>query len=443
MTAPARPTALGPVALIGGLLLLTIVLVVWQHYGMVRQLDLVRAAGVQVDARDDRPEGGASQARLLQTPGTLEVDCRLAARYAWPYCGVYFGLGEGAQGMDLSRYDTVTLEMDYAGPPPPSLRLYLHNFEPGLSRVGQWNSQKVNEIEFQLPADGRMTIPLDLLHTATWWITQQQPPLLRTAPQRDNITSIDLYTGSTSQPGAHRMAIRSVRFEGKWVSRSDLLAGLLTLWGASGLVYLVHALLAYRRHLADARTSLAALTGINAALRLDAEELASQAYLDELTGALNRHGLRDLLTRGIRVPHLLDLPCALLLADLDHFKLINDKYGHLDGDAVLRDFVRLVQAQLRGTDRLVRWGGEEFLIVCPGTDAGQALALANALRAAVAAHAWEGGKTLTVSLGVSSMTAADDFSAALARTDAALYRAKQSGRNCVAFERGPVVTEPA
>jgi diguanylate cyclase (GGDEF)-like protein len=239
------------------------------------------------------------------------------------------------------------------------------------------------------------------------------------------------------------MAIRALRFEGKWISRGDLLAGLLSLWGASGFLYLVQALLAYRRRLADARTSLAALTGINAALRLDAEELTTQAYLDELTGALNRHGLRDLLTRQIRVPHLLGLPCALLLADLDHFKLVNDKYGHLEGDAVLREFVQLVQAQLRGTDRLVRWGGEEFLIVCPGTTAEQALVLAEAVRAAVAAHRWADGKTLTVSCGVAALTEVDDFSAALARADAALYRAKQSGRNCVAFERGPVLPEPA
>ncbi|TFW13332.1 GGDEF domain-containing protein [Massilia arenosa] len=415
------------------LLLLTMVLVVWQKLGINRHLDVVHARGITIEARDDRGEGGASQSLLRATPQGLQLDCTLTKKYAWPYCGAYFGLGDGVHGIDMSAYHSVTLHVDYTGPAPHSLRLYLHNFEPGFSLPGKWETQKVNEIEFTVPADGRVEIPLSLLHTATWWITAQNVPLLRTAPQRDNVTSIDLYTGSQDAEGRHQLTIKSLRFEGKWISQTQLYAGLVAMWGTGGLLYVLGALVAYRRNLREARAHLASLTGINKALKLEKDELAGQVYVDELTGAMNRQGLRELLTRHLKTPSLLEQPCSLVFVDLDNFKQVNDRCGHLIGDQVLRAFAQLAQRSIRLTDKLVRWGGEEFLIICPGTDSTQALQFAEKLRATLEHHDWPAALAVTASFGVATLAEGEDFGRALDRADQALYRSKNTGRNRVTF----------
>ena len=94
--------------------------------------------------------------------------CRLVKQTAWPYCKLQFALGVETQGVDLSRYDYVTLEASFRGEGPRRLRLSLVDFEEGFSIPKVWQSNKVNEVDpFDMPASGRIEIPLDLLHTGT------------------------------------------------------------------------------------------------------------------------------------------------------------------------------------------------------------------------------------------------------------------------------------
>ena len=164
------------------------------------------------------------------------------------------------------------------------------------------------------------------------------------------------------------------------------------------------------------------------------DRLAQLATHDPLTGLLNRHGLDEALQRhfGTRPPHAL----VLCQVDVDHFKRINDGHGHAAGDGVLKGVAQTLAAQVRGGDFVARLGGEEFLVGCSGADRAQALALAERLRSAVAQrrHAVAGGDSLgcTVSIGVSPVfSARAGWEAALREADAALYRAKQAGRNRV------------
>jgi diguanylate cyclase (GGDEF)-like protein len=157
---------------------------------------------------------------------------------------------------------------------------------------------------------------------------------------------------------------------------------------------------------------------------------------DALTAALNRRGLEEAVQRhfGQRPP----APLRLLLVDVDHFKRVNDQHGHAVGDAVLRSLARTLAAELRAGDLVARWGGEEFLVVCPQSDAEHALALAERLRAAVqgTAHGMAAGAAVhcTVSIGLSAaFNSAAGWEAALRAADEALYAAKNAGRNRVAL----------
>lgn len=156
-------------------------------------------------------------------------------------------------------------------------------------------------------------------------------------------------------------------------------------------------------------------------------ELATQ---DALTGASNRRALEDELAIAINTFRRNGRPIALVMLDLDHFKRVNDRFGHEEGDRVLREFVRLMRASTRATDRLFRFGGEEFVLLMEHTDelrANHALAqVLDRLRGALQAS---DGSPITVSAGAAVLSHGEDRSQWLARADAALYQAKQGGRD--------------
>jgi diguanylate cyclase (GGDEF)-like protein len=160
-------------------------------------------------------------------------------------------------------------------------------------------------------------------------------------------------------------------------------------------------------------------------------ELATR---DALTGLLNRRAMVELLAREHPRIERGQGPLAVALLDIDWFKRINDGFGHGAGDEVLRRFATTVQAQLRAADALARWGGEEFLLLMPGTSVDDARTVLDRLRAAVAEGGFEQiapGLQVTFSAGLVAVQEGETQDAAIDRADRALYRAKQGGRNRV------------
>jgi len=121
---------------------------------------------------------------------------------------------------------------------------------------------------------------------------------------------------------------------------------------------------------------------------------------------------------------------SALFIDIDHFKSVNDKYGHQIGDDILREFVLIISTNIRSGDCLVRWGGEEFIVFFPGTNSQQAKDKAEAIRNIVATHEWCHQNTLTCSIGVAQM-GDERITEMIARADDALYKAKGNGRDQV------------
>jgi two-component system, cell cycle response regulator len=176
------------------------------------------------------------------------------------------------------------------------------------------------------------------------------------------------------------------------------------------------------------------------------EELRTQATRDSLTGIWNRgailENLQRELARGVREGK----PIGVVLADVDHFKRINDTLGHLTGDAVLRETTRRMTAAIRPYDALGRYGGEEFLVVLPGCDSAAALEVAERIRSCVSeapVTAANGTMTVTISLGVTSICGPSPETDLVIRlVDDALYRAKSSGRNRVELAASPEILVP-
>lgn len=159
------------------------------------------------------------------------------------------------------------------------------------------------------------------------------------------------------------------------------------------------------------------------------EELAE---LDELTGAYNRRCIMQVLEEEIARARRSNAPLAIALIDLDWFKRINDTYGHLTGDEVLRAFAISMFANVRSFDKFGRYGGEEFLLVLPETSIEDATRMLDRLRMIVADLDWSAfssGMSVTMSSGVTPLAPDDSPEAILARADRALYKAKEEGRN--------------
>lgn len=160
-----------------------------------------------------------------------------------------------------------------------------------------------------------------------------------------------------------------------------------------------------------------------------ARDLQRLSATDPLTGALNRRSCERILEEELVRSERYGRPLSVLLFDIDHFKRINDEHGHAAGDAVLRDLADRVRAVVRQNDALVRWGGEEFLVVMPETVAEGARVAAERIRRVVERDPLGPGVPTTLSGGVATARAGDDQDSLVHRADELLYRAKNTGRN--------------
>jgi diguanylate cyclase (GGDEF)-like protein len=177
---------------------------------------------------------------------------------------------------------------------------------------------------------------------------------------------------------------------------------------------------------------LIAVTAATTAL-MDAEfEFRSQSVLDSLTGLLNRGGLESRFAEVSEQARLLNQPVCMVACDLDHFKTVNDTFGHDRGDTVLREVTYEMRKSLRSFELFYRTGGEEFLVLLPGIDLGGGIHIAENMRAAVE-RSHPGGLEITASFGVSVSAGEDiEFGSLYRAADESLYEAKRAGRNRVA-----------
>jgi diguanylate cyclase (GGDEF)-like protein len=418
--------------LLGLLIVITLLALSLQHYGPEKILTLDAGTQLQVDAIDDRGNGGKSVATLKRDGQRFLLDCEIiSSEYPWPYCEISFTLtGANGRGLDLTNYHEIEVWAKYSTAQPFGMRFQLINFNPAYSSTSDSDSLKYNAIElFDTHTHSPQLIQMQRMQVPTWWLSERKIPPQNWGPEYNDIRGVQITTGEKVTPGTYQMIIERIEIRGKYISDRNLHLGLLCAWTLLALMFFIGTL---RRTQKELRTNLQRqkqLEALNALLNAEQQELEERLTRDPLTGVLNRDGLAPVFdySGDTNATPLL----SLIFIDIDHFKNINDTYGHNTGDQVLRAFAQALSENTRTQDLLARWGGEEFALACPDTSLENACGLAEKLRRCIAEHEWPKGLKVTASFGVAQLLEQESPTDFIARADKALYLAKAQGRNCV------------
>lgn len=333
------------------------------------------------------------------------------------------------KGMDFSAYEAVEISLNYSGP-AKRIRLYMRNFNPAYASFNDSPSTKFLSMTFPVEeAAAPVRVRLIEFTVAAWWLQEYNVRRRWALPELDNITKIGV---DFIEPGVHQTQVNSIVLIGKWIRTETLLLAILGFWMT---VFLLDGLVRFYLLLKKSqqeRQLIRILEEKQRHLEEDRKALRELADVDPLTGIYNRTGAEAQIRKWFGSDGA-TTTVGVMMLDLDHFKQINDTYGHDMGDKVLRAFATLVAANLRNEDIFARWGGEEFVIVCQARSRDALYQLANKLRQIASQQTFGADLDLkvTVSIGLAIAFIGETFEDVFKRADKALYRAKQSGRNRV------------
>jgi signal transduction histidine kinase/CheY-like chemotaxis protein len=295
-------------ALVILLVLATPVLLVWQHYGMMRTLEISPQHPYDAVATDDRvlprgnPAPGNSVASLAVTKDAYILRCRMGTAARYPNCAIRFRLGDPGKGIDMSRYDTVTLHLRYTGHGRHVVKLHLLNFEPEFYTPGRWDAQRFNEVLIDIPAQSEVTIPMHALRTADWWHFARQVPLSKSYVRLDHVTTVELQADDVSAAGhAITVDVRKIEFHGKWISRTTLLGWLMAAWTGCGMLGLSLGLLHFRSGLQASKKRLDQLGAIDRE-RKEAAAARETALAEAVALARQRSQFLAQMSHELRTP---------------------------------------------------------------------------------------------------------------------------------------------
>jgi len=418
--------------MLGALIVLTLLAIVGERQ--------ILETSVELDARiqgksiyDDRSELGFSEARIPD-PGKNEWTCNIQPGHAYPYCGFELLFDANREkGLDLRAYDHIRLWFTYAGP-TESIRLYLRNFDPVYSTPDKNDSTKYNQIDFdaQLARSGNpIEFAMADFFVANWWFQRYRIAPKLAHPQFDNIVILEIQTGLNAKPGEHNFQLKKIELTGQLLSSEQWYQLIVAAWLIIALLFLAVRIARLKMQLNRKAERERELTEINSLLDSRSRDLEIRARTDPLTGAFNRQGLEEAMTLGLNEWRQAAKPLSIVMLDIDHFKRINDNFGHATGDLVLSRIAALMQENIRPTDLFARWGGEEFVLLCRNTSLQSATLIAEKLRQLVADQSFGLAGSVQASFGVATLGSNESLEEIFVRADTALYEAKHQGRNRV------------
>lgn len=415
------------------LVIFTCIVYVWFMLGGAKKEYIVTPVNSTYQLIDDTGQNGATESSLkIDRSGAL-LECNIVNKAQWPFCEIAISLTDSVdKGIDLSDYDSVGIDIDYDSPlDGERVRIYLRNFDPAYAKLSDPISLKFNAIEYAPGEDkGLIKFPLRSFQVLSWWIADYEVPVDKSSRQFDNISIIEIATGSYVKEAIYSIKLNKLIFYGERINEQTLVKVLLSLWVITAIFFIIIDRIYLRKQIKETEERTQRLRDANRVLYEKSLVFEELAFTDPLTRTRNRHEINEWLAEV--TTHSIDnkISFSMMFIDIDHFKQVNDKYGHRLGDEVLRRFASLINKRVRKSDVFARWGGEEFVIFCPATPLGATAELAESIRECIENAVWDNGMKVTCSLGVAELEN-EDYSHFIERADEALMKAKERGRNRV------------
>lgn len=349
-----------------------------------------------------------------------------------PYCGLSINLAKAPADKVYSSYKRMELKIQYQGS-NERLRISMHNFNPAHPLASYRESRKGLDLTFKTEeTQGPIVI-----HNYGW-IVSENPDIL------NNIIDIGIDLVAPISPGEHLLQLEYIDVYGDLLPAESWYLCVALLWLTTNLLFIARHLILQERRIRNDSKRLSALTNFSDDLQQESQHYKLLSNTDPLTGALNRNGFALEIKQLAPDGNILS-GATIMLIDLDHFKQINDSYGHDAGDAVLREAAQVIHKSTRATDLFVRWGGEEFILFCSNINVQQGLLIAEKIRATIESMKIRYNQNtipVTVSIGLGTTSDKESFDALFQRTDQALYSAKRMGRNCIVLSDQPETESP-
>lgn len=414
------------------LVFITLLAITFEKNILRTELFITPDDGHRVGVYTDVLSGGNSVARLIDS-NNYHWECELKNQFAFPYCGFEIFLGESkTHGIGLRKYETIKLWMDYYGN-SETLRVYLRNFDPVYSKEDVDKSTKYNQIEFatKLLKQQPVTFSVRDFFVANWWLIELKIEPELSHPQFDNTVIMEIHTGTQHPLGTHEFRLQRIELSGQIFTTEEWYRWIMAIWLILFILFIFYRIITLRQEIQLQKKRETELIEINELLDARGKALEEKSKTDSLTGAFNRDGIEDAIQVGLSEWRRQQKPLSLILIDIDHFKNINDTYGHAIGDMVLTHLSQLIKQHVRINDLFARWGGEEFVLFCRNADIQQTTAIAEKIRELISQHSFPEGIEITASMGVTSLQINESLEQLFNRADQALYQAKHLGRNRV------------
>lgn len=340
------------------------------------------------------------------------------------YCGLTLSIGEALSEAGFASYEHMEVKLNYQGS-NERLRIRLHNFDAGSVRNSYRDTLRGLDVSFRAQ---ETRAPVSIT-TKGWALAQS-------SSSDTQVMDISLDLVAPISAGNHELELEYIEFYGELLPASQWYLGVALLWLLGNLLMISRHSLTQEQRIRNDSRRLATLATYSGGLEEESQKYKTLSSIDPLTSTLNRNGFGDELNK-VAVDGALPADTALIIIDIDHFKRINDRHGHDTGDYVLQQVAAALHTNIRSSDSLARWGGEEFLLLCVNTTTQQAVLIAEKLRTAIESLTLEYREKpvpLTVSLGISIAGEGESFDELFMRSDRALYKAKHLGRNCVVLD---------
>lgn len=409
------------------LLLLSLVIFAGHKFLPEKKLEVYPAAETSLESYGYiNPHSGKSYSWVDDSMSAVRCEyktknqtgCGLTVRYAT----------KPQLGLDLRGYSRISILLNYEGP-SKHLRIYLRNFDERYSSLGDENSTKLLStlLATEDIATDPISIALDEFSVAERWVTQKNKRRRHSEYEIDNVTNFGI---DFMDPGVHLARINNITLAGPLINSERLLIYLILFWAALMIGEGVVKIFSMYQKLQSDKTTISTLRKSQQSLEKEREKLRALSTTDPLTGILNRSGVTQKFHSNLMKNEEL-ANTGILLIDADHFKNINDKFGHDVGDQALKHLANTISRHKRVEDIFGRWGGEEFIVIATEISKENLVILSEKLRRLIEDHniPLQPPLSITVSVGATILQNGDTFEIAFKRADSALYQAKRNGRN--------------